>query len=117
MAIATGTPSSIRTRKPPSNSSMMLNLRSVVGTGTFEDRVALPPVLYCHLHGACEHQHDAEQHGVIDVVLGEIDRGHLLVTDDLDIDPDQPDGVAEEADPDQVDRGRQRTCHEVRQVA
>src|SRR5689334_11489026 len=98
MAIATGTPSSIRTRKPPSNNSMTLYLRSVVGTRTFEDRVTLPPVLHRRLQRAQEHQHEAEQHGVIDVILGEVDRGHLLVADDLDVDPDQFRGVAEESD-------------------
>src|SRR6266568_8448874 len=102
MAIATGTPSSIRMRKPPSNSSMTLPFKTVVGSGTFEDRVALSPMLQRHLHRAHEHQHEAEQHGVIEVVLRKVDRGHGLITDDLDVDPDQLDGVAEEGDPDQV---------------
>src|SRR3954471_22882627 len=103
MAIATGTPSSIRMRKPPSNSSMTLPFKTVVGAGTFEDRVALSQMLYGHLHRAHEHQHEARQHGVVDVILGQIDRGHRLVADDPDVDPDQLDGVAEEGDPDQVD--------------
>src|SRR3954453_6700259 len=117
MAMATGTPSSMRMRKPPSNSNMELPFKAVVGAGTFEDRVALPQMLYGHLHRADEHQHEARQHGVIDVVLGKIDRGHGLVADDLDVDPDQLDGVAEEDDPDQVDHSRQRTRHDMRQIA
>src|SRR6478752_8409280 len=103
MAIATGTPSSIRMRKPPSNSSMTLPFKTVVGAGTFEYRISLSQMLYCHLHRAHEHQHEAGQPGVVDVVLGQIDCGHGLVADDLDVDADQLDGVAEECDPDQVD--------------
>src|SRR4051794_2978276 len=112
MAIATGTPSSIRTRKPPSNSNMGLPFKTVVGAGTLEDRIALSQMLHSHLQRAHEHQHEAEQHGVIDVVLGKIDRGHGFVADDLDVDPDQLDGVAEEDDPDQVDHRRQYARHE-----
>src|SRR3954469_2848574 len=117
MAIATGTPSSISTRKPPSNSSMKLPFKTVVGAGTFEDRIALPQMLYGHLHRADEHQHEARQHGVIDVVLGKIDRGHGLVADDLDVDPDQLDGIAEEDDPDQINDSRQSARRDMRQIA
>src|SRR6266567_2488851 len=117
MAIATGTPSSMRIRKPPSNSSMRLPFKTVVGAGTFEDRIALPQMLHGNLHGTYEHQREAEQDGVIDVVLGKVDRGHGFFTDDLDVDPDQLDGVAEEDDSDQVDRRREYTRHEVRQIA
>src|SRR4051794_1383477 len=117
MAIATGTPSSIRMRKPPSNSNMGLPFKTVVGAGTFEDRVALPQMLDGHLHRADEHQHEAGKHGVIDVVLGKIDRGHGLVADDLDVDPDQLDGIAEEDDPDQINDSRQSARRDMRQIA
>src|SRR3954453_9980927 len=104
MAIATGTPSSMRMRKPPSSSSMSLSFKTVVGTGTFEDRIALSPVLHRHLHGAQEHQHEAQKNGVADIILAKIDRGHLFVADDLDVDPAQLDRITEEGNADQVDR-------------
>src|ERR1700754_1352693 len=116
MAIATGTPSSIRRRKPPSNSSMTLPFKAVVGAGAFEDRIALSQMLYGHLHRTHEHQHETEQHGGVEVVLGKIDRGHPFIADTMDVGPDNPAGVAEEDDPDQVDHGGQCTRDDARQI-
>src|SRR3954465_15036704 len=100
---ATGRPSSISSRNPPSSSSIALPFRSVEGAGPFQDGVAPPPVLDRDLDRACEHQHEAEQHGVINETLLKLDRRHPLVADDLDELPDQLDRVSEERDPDEVD--------------
>src|SRR5450631_2292252 len=117
IASATGSPSSIRMRNAPSRSSIALPFRTVECAGALQDRIAAPPVLDRDLHTAREHQDEAEQHGVIDKALGKLDRGHALVGDDLDEDPDQLDRVAEEGDPDQVDRGRQHPPGPIRQIA
>ena len=90
-------------RKPPSSSSMTLPFRSVVGAGTFQDRIALPPVFASPPAPSARTSARSRAARLVDKVLGQIDRGHGLVADDLDVDPDQLDGVAEERDPDQVD--------------
>src|SRR4051812_14485710 len=108
MASATGRPTSISSRNPPSSSSMASAFRSVECPGALQDGVAPPPVLDRDLNRTAEHQHEAEQHGVIDKSLLKLDRRHPLVANDLDELPDQLDRIAEERDPDQVDHGRQR---------
>src|SRR5215217_7940075 len=105
MASATGRPTSISSRNPPSSSSIASAFRSVECAGALQDGVSPSPVLDRDLDRAREHQHEAEQHGVIDKPLLKLDRGHPLVPDDLDELPDQLDRVAEERDPDQVDDG------------
>src|SRR5215217_6938069 len=105
MASATGRPTSISSRNPPSSSSIALPFRSVKGAGALQDRVAPPPVLDRDLDRARKHQHEAEQHGVVDEAFLKPDRGHPLVADDLDKLPDQLDHIAKERDPDQVDHG------------
>src|SRR5882672_7171015 len=117
MASATGRPTSISSRNPPSSSSIALPFRSVECARALQDRVASPPVLDRDLDRAREHQHEAEQHGVIDKTLLKLDRGHPLVADDLDELPDQLDRVSKESDPDQVDHGRQRARWNMRQIA
>src|SRR3954451_7854146 len=117
MASATGRPSSIRMRKAPSNSNIASTFRAVECAGALQDRIAAPPVLDRDLHTAHEHQNETEQHDVIHEALRKLDRRHPLVGDDLDIDPDQLDRIAEEGDPDQIDRGRQHTPRQMRQVA
>src|SRR6476469_8588361 len=107
MASATGRPSSISSKNPPSSSSIALPFRSVECTGALQDGVAPPPVLDRDLDRAGEHQHEAEQHGVVNKPLLKLDRRHPLVSDDLDELPDQLDRIAEERDPDKVDNGRQ----------
>src|SRR5882757_5993594 len=114
---ATGRPSSIRIRNPPRSSSIALPFRSVKCAGALQDRVAPPPVLDRNLNRTAEHQHEAEQHGVIDKALLELDRRHPFVADDLDELPDQFGGVAEEHDSDQVDHGRKRARGQMRQIA
>src|ERR1700682_5887675 len=106
IASATGRPSSIRTRKAPSSSSIGSILRSVECAGALQDRIAAPPVLDGNLDRSREHHDKAEQHDVIDEALREFDRRHPLVGDHLDELPDQRDGVAEEGDADDVDHGR-----------
>src|SRR5882724_229170 len=113
MASATGRPSSISTRNAPSSSSMASAFRSVERAGALQYRIATPPVLDRDLDRAAEHQHKAEQHGVIDETFLELDRRHPFFANDLDIDPDQLDGVAEEGDPDQVDDGRKRPTRQM----
>src|SRR5881394_3186100 len=105
MASATGRPSSISTRNAPSSNSMASAFRSVERAGAFQYRIATPPVLDRDLDRAAEHQHEAEQHGVVDKTLLELDRRHALFANDLNELPDQFDRVSEEGDPDQVDRG------------
>src|SRR6266567_2078611 len=114
---ATGRPRSISIRNPPSSSSIASALRSVERAGALQYRIAAPPVLYRNLDRTAEHQHEAEQHGVIDKPFLEFDRRHPLVADELDIDPDQLGGVAEERDPDQVDDGGKRPRRQMRQIA
>src|SRR6478752_723757 len=107
MASATGRPSSISSKNPPSSSSIALPFRSVECAGALQDGVASPPVLDRDLDRAGEHQREAEQHGVVNKTLLKLDRRHPLVADNLDELPDQLDCVTEECDPDQVDHGRQ----------
>src|SRR4051794_12730925 len=97
---ATGRPSSINIRNPPSSSSIGSAFRSVERARALQYRMATPPVLDRDLDRAAEHQHEAEQHGVIDKPLLDLDRGHPLIADDLDVDPDQFDRISEEGDPD-----------------
>src|SRR4029078_9450160 len=117
MASATGTPISISSKNPPSSSSIVIPFRSVECAGSLQNGVAPAPVLDRDMDRAAEHQHEAEQHGVIDKTLLKLDRGHPLVADDLDELPDQLDRIAEERDPDQVDHGRQRPRRQMRQIA
>src|SRR3954451_13824900 len=63
---ATGRPSSIRISNPPSSSSMASAFRSIERAGALQYRIAAPPVFDRDLDRAAEHQHEAEQHGVID---------------------------------------------------
>src|SRR5260221_7448899 len=114
---ATGRPSSIRIRNPPRSSSIALPFRSVECAGALQDRIAPPPILDRDLDRAAEHQHKAEQDGVIDEALLELDRRHRLIADDLDELPDQLGRVAQERDPDQADHGRKRARRQMRQVA
>src|SRR5215216_4568350 len=100
MASATGRPTSISSRNPPSSSSIALPFRSVKGAGALQDRVTPSPVLDRDLDRAPEHQHEAEQHRVVDEAFLKPDRGHPLVADDLNELPDQLDRVTEESDPD-----------------
>src|SRR3954471_13419727 len=93
---ATGRPSSIRSRNPPSRSSIALPFRSVEGAGALQDRIAAPPVFDRDLDRTAEHQHEAEQHGVVDEAFLKLDRGHALFADDLDVNPYQLDRVSEE---------------------
>src|ERR1700712_4392649 len=117
IASATGRPSSIRIRNPPSSSSIALPFRSVECAGALQDRIAPPPVLDRDLDRAAEHQHEAEQHRVVDKTLLELDRRHRFVADDLDELPDQLGRVAKERDPDQVDHGRKCARDQMRQIA
>src|SRR6185436_7743787 len=117
MASATGRPTSISSRNPPSSSSIGSTFRAVECAGALQDRIAPPPVLDRDLDRAHEHQHKAEQHGVVDEAFLKLDRRHPLVADDLDELPDQLDRVSEERDPDQVDDGRQRARRQMRQIA
>src|SRR6266550_1697529 len=117
IASATGRPSSISIRNPPSSSSMTSAFRSVEGAGALQNRIAAPPVFDRDLDRAAEHQHEAQQHGVIDEAFLEFDRRHPLVADDLDVDPDQLDRITEEGEPDQVDDGRERPRRQPRQIA
>src|SRR6266545_5575268 len=117
MDSATGRPSSISSRNPPSSSSIALPFRSVECAGALQDGVAPPPVLDRDLDRTREHQHEAEQHGVINKAFLELDRGHPLVADDLDELPDQLDRITEERDPNEVDHGRQRARRQMRQIA
>src|SRR5512147_2281131 len=66
MASATGRPSSIRMRKAPSRSSIVLPFRTVECAGALQDRIAAPPVLDRDLHASREHQDEPEQHGIVD---------------------------------------------------
>src|SRR6185436_13606617 len=84
IASATGSPSSISSRKAPSSSSMVSAFRSVERAGALQYRIAAPPVFDRDLDRTAEHQHEAEQHGVVDKSLLEFDRRHALVADDLD---------------------------------
>src|SRR6478735_9259521 len=117
MASATGRPSSISSKNPPSSSSIALPFRSVECTGALQDGVAPPPVLDRDLDRAGKHQREAEQHGVIDKAFWKLDRRHPLVADDLNELPDQLDRISEERDPDQVDDGRQCARRQMRQIA
>src|SRR6476646_2959657 len=117
MDSATGRPSSISSRNPPSSSSIALPFRSVECAGALQNRIAPPPALDRNLDRARKHQRKAEQHGVVDEALLELDGRHPLVVDDLDELPDQLDRVAEERDADEVDDCRQRTRHHMRQIA
>src|SRR5258708_25735197 len=74
MASATGRPTSISSKNPPSSSSIALPFRSVECAGALQDRVASPPVLDRDLDRADEHQHEAEQHGVIHKTFLKLDR-------------------------------------------
>src|SRR3954471_10001364 len=103
---ATGRPSSISIRNPPSSSSIGSAFRSVERARALQYRIAAPPVFDRNLDRTAEHQHEAEQHGIIDEAFLKLDRRHPLLADDLDIDPDQLDRVAQEGDPDQVDDSR-----------
>src|SRR5215218_805968 len=80
--------------------------RSVECAWPLQDRVAPPPVFDRDLDRAHEHQHEAEQHRVVDEAFLKLDGGHPLVADDLDELPDQLDRIAEERDPDRVDHCR-----------
>src|SRR5690349_1495012 len=117
MASATGKPTSISSRNPPSSNNIVSAFRAVECAGALQDRIAPPPVLDRDLDRAREHQHEAEQHRVIDKALLKLDGRHPLVADDLDELPDQLDRVAEERDPDQVDDRRERACSQMRQIA
>src|SRR5450631_4235622 len=117
IASATGRPRSISIRNPPRSSSIASAFRSVERAGALQYRIAAPPVFDRDLDRAAEHQHEAKQHGVIDEAFLELDRRHPLLADDLDVDPDQLDGVAEEGDPDQVDDRREHTPRQMRQIA
>src|SRR5260221_2592065 len=66
IASATGSPSTISIRNPPSSSSIGSPFRSVECAGALQDRIAAPPVLDRDLDRAAKHQDEAEQHGVID---------------------------------------------------
>src|SRR5687768_12465835 len=74
IASATGRPTTISIRNPPNSSSIASAFRSVEYAGALQNRVTAPPVLDCNLDRAAEHQHEAEQHGVIDEALLEFDR-------------------------------------------
>src|SRR6186713_3380422 len=114
IASATGRPTSINSRNPPSSSSIALPFRSVERAGALQYRIAASPVFDRNLDRPAEHQHEAEQHAVIDKTFFNLDRRHPLLADDLDVDPDQLDRIAEERDPDQVDHGRERARHRMR---
>src|SRR3954451_22038075 len=96
---ATGRPSSISIRNPPSSSSIGSAFRSVERAGALQYRIASSPVFDRDLDRTAEHQHEAEQHGVVDKTLLEFDCRHPLLADDLDVDPDQLDGVTEKGHP------------------
>src|ERR1700712_1717628 len=83
IASATGRPSSISSRNPPRSSSMVSLFRSVERAGALQNRVSAPPVLDRDLDRTAEHQHEAEQHGVVDKTLLDLDRRHSLFADDL----------------------------------
>src|SRR5947199_31361 len=89
IASATGRPSSISNRNPPSSSSIASTFRSVKCARALQNRIAAPPVLDRDLDRTAEHQHETEQHGVIDKTLLDLDRRHPLFADDLDVNPDQ----------------------------
>src|SRR6266568_4978504 len=93
---ATGRPRSISIRNPPSSSSIASRLRSVERAGALQYRIAAPPVFHRDLDRAAEHQDEAEHHGVVDKTFLKLDRCHPFVADDLDVDPDELDRVAEE---------------------
>src|SRR5882757_2837060 len=117
IASATGRPRSISSRNPPRSSSIASAFRSVEGAGALQYRIAAPPVFDRDLDRAAEHQHEAEQHRVVDEAFFDLDRRHPFRADDLDVDPDQLDRISEEGDPDQVDHGRERACRQMRQIA
>src|SRR5207302_929456 len=117
MASATGRPSSISSRNPPSSSSIALPFRSVECPGALQDRITPSPVLDRDLDRARKHQCEAKQHGVINKTLLKLDRRHPLVADDLNELPDQLDRVSEERDPDQVDDRRYRARRKMLQIA
>src|SRR6202008_3157885 len=73
MASATGRPSSISSRNPPSSSSIALPFRSVECAGALQNRIAPSPILDRNLDRAREHQRKAEQHGVVDETFLELD--------------------------------------------
>src|SRR5213075_1589366 len=98
IASATGRPSSISNRNPPSSSSIASAFRSVEHAGALQYRKPAPPVFDRDLDRAAEHQDEAEQHGVIDEAFLELDRRHPFVADDLDERPDQFCRVTEEGD-------------------
>src|ERR1044072_833584 len=75
MDSATGRPSSISSRNPPSSSSIVSAFRSVECAGPLQDRITPPPVLDRDLDRASEHHREAEQHGIVDKALLELDRG------------------------------------------
>src|SRR4051794_37725407 len=93
MASATGRPTSISSRNPPSSSSIASAFRSVECAWALQDRVAPPPVFDRDLDRAHKHQHEAEQHRVVDEAFLKLDGGHPLVADDLDELPDQLDRI------------------------
>src|SRR3954469_25760036 len=66
IASATGRPTSINSRNPPSSSSIALPFRAVECAGALQNRIAPPPVLDRDLDRADEHQCEAEQHRVVD---------------------------------------------------
>src|ERR1700712_1053081 len=92
---ATGRPSSIRSKNPPSSSSMASAFRSVERAGALQYRITAPPVFDRDLDRAAEHQHEAEQHRVVDKTFFDLDGRHPLRADDLDVDPDQFDRISE----------------------
>src|SRR3954466_10581721 len=73
---ATGRPTSISTRNAPSSSSIDLAFRSVERAGALQYRIAAPPVFDRDLDRTAEHQHEAEQHHVIDEAFFDLDRRH-----------------------------------------
>src|SRR3954469_19265227 len=102
---------------PQAAAASALAFRSVERAGALQYRIAAPPVFDRDLDRAGEHQHEAEQHGVIYETFLNLDRRHALFADDLDVDPDQLDCISEEGDPDQVDHGRERARRRMRQIA
>src|SRR5687767_6897330 len=119
MAMATGRPRIMKSRKEPSRISMARpsDRSGVEVVGPLQDRVALAPVLDRDLDRAQEHEDEAGKDGTVDQVLGQIDRGHGLALDQGHEAPDEPSCVGEEQGPDDVDGGRQYPCQAGWQIA